>query len=137
MCISSPIELLKEQTFHSSSKLRPGLQSSVAADKVSVDKIAVIELFFPSVFRAEVSLHPVGSIDPNAVAFFPPDEGGSYMHARGFSVYHVFRHTTHWISIKHYLLKFAVSVGGFWQWTGDWLYCYLRLIVLVVNFLLS
>ncbi|KAK0586476.1 hypothetical protein LWI29_007641 [Acer saccharum] len=52
----------------------PRLQSSVAADKVSVDKIAVIELFFPSVFRAVFSLHPVGSIDPDAVAFFRPDE---------------------------------------------------------------
>ncbi|KAI4300556.1 hypothetical protein L6164_033923 [Bauhinia variegata] len=44
--------------------------------------------------RAVVSLHPAGSIDPNAVAFFSPDEGGSYVHARGSSVYHVYRHIT-------------------------------------------
>jgi mediator of RNA polymerase II transcription subunit 27 len=31
-------------------------------------------LFFPSVFRAIISLHPAGSIDPDAVAFFSPDE---------------------------------------------------------------
>ncbi|ESR43308.1 hypothetical protein CICLE_v10011749mg [Citrus x clementina] len=85
----SPLELLKEHNFHSSSKLRPGLQNTVAADKV-----AVIELLFPSIFRAIVSLHPVGSIEPDAVAFFSPDEGGNYIHARGSSVYHVFRHIT-------------------------------------------
>lgn len=85
----SPLELLKEHNFHSSSKLRPGLQNTVA-----VDKVAVIELLFPSIFRAIVSLHPVGSIEPDAVAFFSPDEGGNYIHARGSSVYHVFRHIT-------------------------------------------
>ncbi|KAJ4705395.1 mediator of RNA polymerase II transcription subunit 27 [Melia azedarach] len=90
----SPLELLKEHSFHSSSKLRPGLQNTAAADKVAVDKVAVLELLFPSVFRAIVSLHPVGSIEPDAVAFFSPDEGGSYIHARGSSVYHVFRYIT-------------------------------------------
>lgn len=85
----SPLELLKEHNFHSSSKLRPGLQNTVASDKV-----AVIELLFPSIFRAIVSLHPVGSIEPDAVAFFSPDEGGNYIHARGSSVYHIFRHIT-------------------------------------------
>lgn len=85
----SPLELLKEHNFHSSSKLRPGLQNTVA-----VDKVAVIELLFPSIFRAIVSLHPVGSIEPDAAAFFSPDEGGNYIHARGSSVYHVFRHIT-------------------------------------------
>lgn len=85
----SPLELFKEHNFHSSSKLRPGLQNTVAADKV-----AVIELLFPSIFRAIVSLHPVASIEPDAVAFFSPDEGGNYIHARGSSVYHVFRHIT-------------------------------------------
>lgn len=65
----SPVELLKEPNFHSSTKLRPGSQNTVAADKV-----AVIELLLPPVFRAIVSLHPVGSVDPDAVAFFSPDE---------------------------------------------------------------
>jgi len=104
--------------FQSSSKLRSGLQTEV------VDKIAVIELSFPSLFRAIVSLSPAGSVDPDAVAFFSPDEvtsnllalkytdshvklfkfscfsfipflqGGSYLHARGFSVYHVYKHIT-------------------------------------------
>uniref|UniRef100_A0A5B7B9W4 Putative mediator of RNA polymerase II transcription subunit 27 isoform X1 n=1 Tax=Davidia involucrata TaxID=16924 RepID=A0A5B7B9W4_DAVIN len=85
----SSIESSKEHNFHSSTKLRQGSVGVVAADKV-----AVIELLFPSVFRAIVSLHPAGSIDPDAVAFFSPDEGGSYVHARGFAVYHVFRHIT-------------------------------------------
>lgn len=60
----------------------------------AADKIAVIELLFPSVFRAVISLHPAGSVYPDAVAFFSPDEGGSFIHARGFSVHHVFRHIT-------------------------------------------
>ena len=54
--------------FQSSSKLRSGLQDEV------VDKVAVIELSFPSVFRAVVSLNPAGSVDPDAVAFFSLDE---------------------------------------------------------------
>ncbi|CAL5354621.1 unnamed protein product [Camellia sinensis] len=85
----SIIESSKEHNFHSSNNIRQGTVGIVAAEKV-----AVIELLFPSVFRAIVSLHPAGSIDPDAVAFFSPDEGGSYVHARGFSVYHVFRHIT-------------------------------------------
>lgn len=78
-----------KHNFHSSSILRPTPQNVVAMDKVSV-----IELFCPSVFRALVSLHPAGSTDPDSVAFFSPDEGGSYIHARGSSVYHLFRHIT-------------------------------------------
>ncbi|KAK4582619.1 hypothetical protein RGQ29_025711 [Quercus rubra] len=83
------METSKEHNFHSSNKLRTGSLSAVA-----VEKIAVIELLFPSVFRAVVSLHPAGSIDPDSVAFFSPDEGGNYIHSRGFSVYHVFRRIT-------------------------------------------
>ncbi|CAB4287036.1 unnamed protein product [Prunus armeniaca] len=85
----SPSETLKDHNFHSSSKLRAGPLGDVAPDKV-----AVIELLFPSLFRAVVSLHPAGSTDPDAVAFFSPDEGGSYLHARGFSIYHVYKHIT-------------------------------------------
>ncbi|KAK3163512.1 hypothetical protein QOZ80_1AG0004650 [Eleusine coracana subsp. coracana] len=57
-----------------------------------IDQVAVIELLVPSIFRAIVSLHPAGSTDPDAVAFFSPTEGGSYLHARGQSVHHVFKH---------------------------------------------
>ncbi|XWS66553.1 hypothetical protein CRYUN_Cryun05aG0209600 [Craigia yunnanensis] len=78
-----------KHNFHSSSILRPASQNVVA-----MDKVAVIELLFPSVFRAVVSLHPAGSTDPDSVAFFSPDEGGCYIHARGSSVYHLFRHIT-------------------------------------------
>ncbi|KAK2989691.1 hypothetical protein RJ640_000130, partial [Escallonia rubra] len=63
------IESSKEQSFHSTTKLRQEFEGDVAADK-----IAVIELLLPSVFRAVISLHPAGSIDPDAVAFFSPDE---------------------------------------------------------------
>ena len=64
-----PMEALKEHSFHSSNRMKPGSLGDVA-----VDKVAVIELFFPSIFRSVVSLHPAGSIDPDAVAFFSPDE---------------------------------------------------------------
>lgn len=63
------VESLKEHNFHSSSKLRQGSVAPVAADQ-----IAVIELLLPAVFRVVISLHPAGSIDPDAVAFFSPDE---------------------------------------------------------------
>ncbi|KAI9076399.1 hypothetical protein K1719_041634 [Acacia pycnantha] len=86
---SSQNENSLEHNFHGSNNLRPGSFGAGASDK-----IAVIELLFPSVFRAVVSLHPAGSIDPDAVAFFSPDEGGSYVHARGYSVHHVYRHIT-------------------------------------------
>ncbi|XP_074287232.1 mediator of RNA polymerase II transcription subunit 27 [Silene latifolia] len=77
------------QTYNGSSSLR-----SERTDGTPSEKVAVIELLVPSVFRAIVSLHPIGSTDPDAVAFFSPDEGGSYVHARGVSVYNVFRHIT-------------------------------------------
>lgn len=61
------VESSKDHGFHS--KFRQGSVSNVIADKVSV-----IELLFPSIFRAIISLHPVGSANPDAVAFFSPDE---------------------------------------------------------------
>lgn len=71
------------------SNLRAG-----STNVTDIDKVAVIELLAPSVFRAVVSLHPAGSVNPDAVAFFSPDEEGNYIHASGFSVHHVFRHVT-------------------------------------------
>ncbi|KAL9670160.1 hypothetical protein QQ045_007711 [Rhodiola kirilowii] len=44
--------------------------------------------------RALISLHSAGSMDPNAVSFFSPDERGSYVHPRGVSAFHVFKHVT-------------------------------------------
>ncbi|KAH7554168.1 hypothetical protein JRO89_XS12G0124900 [Xanthoceras sorbifolium] len=94
----SPIELLKEHTFHSSSKLRPGLQSSVAADKISVDKIAVIE-----VYTRMQSLVLIGKVVLGGVVVH--SHFCSYIHARGSSVYHVFRHITeHAVMALQYLL---------------------------------
>ncbi|CAA7033604.1 unnamed protein product [Microthlaspi erraticum] len=92
--------------FQSSSKLRSGLQSQV------VDKVAVIEISFPSVFRAVVSLNPAGSVDPDAVAFFSPDEGGSYLHPRGFSAHHVYKHITeHANTALQYFLGFGTGAA--------------------------
>lgn len=38
------------------------------------NNVAVIELVASGVFRVLVSLHPAGSTDPDAVAFFSPNE---------------------------------------------------------------
>ncbi|KAK9122503.1 hypothetical protein Sjap_012105 [Stephania japonica] len=86
---SLPLDSFKEDDLRSSKRLRVGSFGSV-----TVAQAAVIELLVPSVFRAVVSLHPSGSVNPDAVAFFSPDEGGNYVHARGASVHHVFRHIT-------------------------------------------
>lgn len=85
----NPMDPSKEQNMHNPNKQRSGSVNAVA-----VDKVAVIELLVPSVFRAIVSLHSAGSVNPDAVAFFSPDEGGSYVHSRGLSIHHVFRHVT-------------------------------------------
>ncbi|KAK4400133.1 Mediator of RNA polymerase II transcription subunit [Sesamum angolense] len=65
----SSTESSKEHSFPSTSKWVQGSISMHAPDKA-----AVIELLLPSVFRAVVSLHTAGSMDPDAVAFFSPDE---------------------------------------------------------------
>lgn len=65
----SPAENLKGHSFHSLDTSKTGSMGDVDAHKV-----AVIELLHPSVFRAIVSLNPAGSTDPDAVAFFSPDE---------------------------------------------------------------
>lgn len=49
-------------------------KSRSSALTTSIDQVAVIELLVPSIFRAIVSLHPAGSTDPDAVAFFSPTE---------------------------------------------------------------
>ncbi|KAL3830698.1 hypothetical protein ACJIZ3_019500 [Penstemon smallii] len=92
---------LKNPSFPSSSKLRQGSVSISTGDKA-----AVIELLVPCVFRAVVSLHTAGSMDPDAVAFFSPDEGGSYLHARGFSLHHVYRHVSEHASMA---LQYFIS----------------------------
>ncbi|MED6111714.1 hypothetical protein PIB30_054891 [Stylosanthes scabra] len=87
---SSILKMLPDVlNYPSSNKLRLGSLGTVATEKV-----AVIEMLVPSTFRVVISLHPAGSTDPDAVAFFAPEESGSYVHARGFSVHHVFRHIT-------------------------------------------
>ncbi|KAJ3693771.1 hypothetical protein LUZ60_009251 [Juncus effusus] len=58
------------------------------------DDVAIIEVFVSGVFRVLVSLHSAGSVEPDSLAFFSPDEGGSYIHARGVSVHNVFKHIT-------------------------------------------
>lgn len=78
----------KELNLQNMRKSRSGSATTPA------DQVAVIELLVPSIFRAVVSLHPAGSVDPAAVAFFSPTEGGDYLHARGLSVHHIFKHVT-------------------------------------------
>ncbi|KAF2289635.1 hypothetical protein GH714_037673 [Hevea brasiliensis] len=68
----NPVETSKDYTFHALNKLRTELQGPVTTDKA-----VVIEMLFPSVFRAIVSLHPASSIDQDVAAFFSADEGGA------------------------------------------------------------
>ena len=68
LSIDNSSESSKEQSLRSSNKLRSG------PGNAPVEQVAVIELLVPSVFRAVVSLHPAGSISPDAVSFFSPDE---------------------------------------------------------------
>ncbi|PNS98326.2 hypothetical protein POPTR_016G070700v4 [Populus trichocarpa] len=123
----NPLDTSKDHGFHSLSKLRTVSQSAAATDK-----IAVIELFFPSVFRAIISLHPAGSIDPDAVAFFSPDEGGSYIHARGFSVHHVFRKISEHaaMALQHFL---GVSSRTALYSIVHWICCYQTLFTKVCS----
>ncbi|GAA0147492.1 transcription cofactor [Lithospermum erythrorhizon] len=99
----NPFETSNDHTFHVTN-ISQGSACSGAEDKV-----ALIELLFPSVFRVVVSLHSAGSIDPDAVAFFSPDEGGSYVHAHGFSVHQVFRRTTEHAAMA---LRYFVGVSS-------------------------
>ncbi|XP_020576382.1 mediator of RNA polymerase II transcription subunit 27 [Phalaenopsis equestris] len=85
------IDSSNEYSFQSSCNSTSVLGNTAS---LSEDQVAVIELLAPSVFRAVVSLHPAGSLSPDAVAFFSTNEGGSYVHARGLSIFHVFRHVT-------------------------------------------
>ncbi|CAH8350351.1 unnamed protein product [Eruca vesicaria subsp. sativa] len=57
-----------------------------------------------------VSLNPAGSVDPYSVAFFSPDERGSYVHARGVSTHHVYKHITeHASTALQYFLEFGTG----------------------------
>ncbi|CAA6654516.1 unnamed protein product [Spirodela intermedia] len=85
----NPIDPPKDQYFHSSDKYRAG-----SLDVAASGQAAVIELLAPSIFRAILSLHPAGSTNPDAVAFFSPDEGGNHVNSRGVSSYQVYRHIT-------------------------------------------
>lgn len=75
------IGALKEHSYHSP-RMSPGALGATPADKAGV-----IELIIPSVFRAVVSLHPVGSVEPDALAFFSPDEVLYFPHKHSFSKY--------------------------------------------------
>lgn len=121
------VESPKEHSFHNSNKLRQGSVAPVAADQ-----IAVIELLFPSVFRAVISLNPAGSVDPDAVAFFSPDEGGSYVHARGFSVHNVFKHITEHAAMA---LQYFISINTETALHSllHWICCYQTLFINVCS----
>jgi mediator of RNA polymerase II transcription subunit 27 len=77
----SPMEALKGHSFHSSNRMKPSSLGDVV-----VDKAVVIELCFPSIFRAVVS----GSIDPDAVAFFSPDEVMLFIIMQNLSFFNVY-----------------------------------------------
>lgn len=85
------VDSSNEYIFQTTSNSRSVLGNTAS---IAEDQTAVIELLSPSLFRAVVSLHPAGSMNPDGVAFFSTDEGGSYVHSRGLSTFHVFRQVT-------------------------------------------
>ncbi|XP_076898955.1 mediator of RNA polymerase II transcription subunit 27-like [Bidens hawaiensis] len=96
---SKRASLLPNDTLDDSPKDHNNFQSSrniISESRTAVngDQIGIIELLIPFVFRAVISLNPAGSLYPDAVAFFSPDEGGSYVHTRGVSAFNVFRNIT-------------------------------------------
>lgn len=106
------------RSYQGSTSLRSGILGSVPESEV-----AVIDLLIPSTLRAIVSLHPVGSTNPDAVAIFSPDEVGNYVHARGVSACHMFRlMTEHCNMALHYLLgnKSESALYIFLQWIGSY-----------------
>ncbi|KAK6944533.1 hypothetical protein RJ641_025635 [Dillenia turbinata] len=78
--------------------MRSGLLSGATDDKTTV-----IELLCPSVFRAIVSLHPADSIEPDAVAFFCPDEEHAAMALQYFLGVNTDKAFTGSMDIKLYL----------------------------------
>ncbi|GER51812.1 mediator of RNA polymerase II transcription subunit [Striga asiatica] len=99
-----------QSTFSSTSKWG---QSSVSSH--GGDKSAVIELLLPCVFRAIISLHTAGSMVPDAVAFYSPDEE----HASMALQYFVFANPEralhsllHWVCTYQTLFMEACSKCG-------------------------
>lgn len=70
---ASSLASLMDDDFVDPSK-ELNLQNMGKSRTTPIDQVAVIELLVPSIFRAVVSLHPAGSTDPDAVAFFSPTE---------------------------------------------------------------
>lgn len=71
---SLPIDHMVDSSNEYSFQSNSNSTSVLGNTAISEDQIAVIELLAPPVFRAVVSLHPAGSMNPDAVAFFSTDE---------------------------------------------------------------
>ncbi|CAM8997290.1 unnamed protein product [Rhodiola kirilowii] len=131
----------------SATKLLPG--SGKVTGAADEDNISVIEILIPSVFRALISLHSAGSMDPDAVSFFSPDERGSYVHQEAyqlftylsmlrnkplwqcsfFSVLNAMQYYTSYCAgsalTKRYSQRFAASVEGCFRSINNLRYSYL------------
>ncbi|KAH9299320.1 hypothetical protein KI387_031002 [Taxus chinensis] len=88
---NSFLELTKQEQSQPSAKLATQTGGRSTSVSVALDQVSVLDVLVPSVFRAVVSLTPAGSTIPDALAFFSPDEVGSYIHARGVSAHNVYQ----------------------------------------------
>ncbi|GLJ47137.1 hypothetical protein SUGI_0995240 [Cryptomeria japonica] len=88
---NSFLELSKQEQSQPLAKLGTQTGGQTISGSVPLDQISVLDVYVPSVFRAIISLTPAGSTIPDAVAFFSPDEVGSYMHARGVSIHNIYQ----------------------------------------------
>lgn len=101
---NSSSELTKQEQSHLLGK-SPAQGGQLTSGSVPLEQVGVLDVLVPDVYRAVVSLTPAGSTIPDAVAFFSPNEVGSYIHARGFSVYNVFLQVSKYAekALQHFL----------------------------------
>lgn len=101
---NSSSELTKQEQSHLLGK-SPAQGGQLTSSSVPLEQVGVLDVLVPGIYRAVVSLTPAGSTIPDAVAFFSPNEVGNYIHARGFSVYHVFLQVSKYAekALQHFL----------------------------------
>ncbi|KAL2632147.1 hypothetical protein R1flu_016833 [Riccia fluitans] len=122
---TDPAQSLAQLTSQSGSvKLEPGT-SSVGFDGQSrpIERVAVLEVSLPGILRAVVSLQPTGSIYPDALAVFSPDESGGYVHAWGKSVHKLHqRISEHGVNALHHFRRNSRSTSL--ELLLHWIYTY-------------
>ncbi|CAM6129904.1 unnamed protein product [Calypogeia fissa] len=83
----------------------PGATATISTAKLN-EKVAVLEVTISGVLRAIISLHPMGSVYPDALSVFSPDEFGGYVHAWGVSQHKLHqKNSEHGVNALHYFRR--------------------------------